>query len=229
MQYQLIKSKRKTIAISFDRDGNLIVKAPLWVNNRKIAEFVSEKQEWIDATAKRLENARKEKEASRMKLENGDKIPYLGRELILSVVREDRSRGRIKCLNDRILMWVPYAAGYTYKREMLEKWYRGQAAEVLHKKTHEFAKMLQVDFEAVYIKDQKSRWGSCSGRGNLNFNFRILMAPEEVCDYVVIHELCHLVHMNHSKEFWDLVASVCPGYKVCKKWLKENGERLYFI
>lgn len=229
MQYELIKSNRKTIAISFDRDGNLIVKAPIWVSDRKIAEFVSKKQEWIDATAKRLENARKEKETSRIKLENGDKIPYLGGELMLSVVREERSRGRLKCLNDRILMWVPYIADYEYKRELLEKWYRRQAAEILHKKAYEFASLLQVGFEGVYIKDQKSRWGSCSGRGNLNFNFRILMAPEEVCDYVVMHELCHLVHMNHSKEFWELLATVCPRYKTCKKWLIENGETLYFI
>ncbi|MBQ8597165.1 MAG: M48 family metallopeptidase, partial [Lachnospiraceae bacterium] len=84
-----------------------------------------------------------------------------------------------------------------------------------------------VTYEDIRIKDQKSRWGSCSSKGNLNFNWRIVMAPEPVCDYVVIHELCHLVHLDHSERFWKLVESICPGYEQYKKWLKTNGSRLY--
>lgn len=229
MQYKLIKSKRKTIAISFDRDGNLIVKAPSWVSERKIDAFVAGKKDWIESTTIRLLRERKEKEDSRIKLENGDRIPFLGRQLVLTVIREERKYGRIKCVNERIIMWVPYDADYEYKRELLEKWYRKQAAEVFQKKTCEYASVLHVSFDAVFIKDQKSRWGSCSGRGNLNFNFRLVMAPEEICDYVIIHEMCHLIHMNHSEDFWMLVESVCPKYKEYKRWLKVNGQKLYFI
>lgn len=82
------------------------------------------------------------------------------------------------------------------------------------------------NFTSITIRDQKTRWGSCSGRGTLSFNWRLILAPPEILDYVVVHELCHLTHMNHSREFWALVGSVIPDYKVRRKWLKENGHTL---
>ena len=87
--------------------------------------------------------------------------------------------------------------------------------------------MLGVSLEEIHMKDQKSRWGSGSGRKNLNFNWRIIMAPEEVCDYVIIHELCHLQFMDHSTNFWSLVSEFCPEYQKQKAWLKEHGKDLY--
>lgn len=162
-----------------------------------------------------------------MTLENGDILFYLGEKRLLNVMRESRTRAKVRCVMDRILMWVPYEADYEYKRECLEKWYRKEALLVIREKAKEFAKLLAVDFKDIRIKDQKSRWGSCSSKGNLNFNWRIIMAPEPVCDYVVIHELCHLVFMDHSVNFWNLVESICPDYRQYKKWLKENGRQLY--
>ena len=82
------------------------------------------------------------------------------------------------------------------------------------------------NYTSITIRDQKTRWGSCSGRGTLSFNWRLILAPPEILDYVVVHELCHLTHMNHSKEFWELVESVIPDYKTKRKWLKENGHTL---
>lgn len=163
------------------------------------------------------------------RLENGEELPFLEKKLTLTVVREDRKTGKIKCIDDRLLLWVPYAADYEYKKELIEKWYRKQAAVILTEKAEEFSKLLNVSFEDVRIKDQKSRWGSCSMKGNLNFNFRILMAPEMVCDYVIKHELCHLVHMNHSESFWQLLESICPEYQKGKKWLKNCGQNLYIF
>lgn len=229
MEYQLIKSKRKSIAISFDRDGNLIVKAPYFVRNRDIEAFVRSKEDWIEATAIRLKREREKKERERLKLENGDRLPLLGNQLLLSVIREDRSRARVTCVRERLLMYVPYDADYEYRQNTLEKWYRKEALTVISKKAAYYAEMLGVRYEDIRIKDQKSRWGSCSGKGNLNFNWRLIMAPEQVLDYVVIHELCHLRHMDHSREFWELVESICPIYKQLKKWLKEHGESLYLI
>ena len=228
MQYQLTRSKRKTIAISFDRDGNLCVKAPFWISKRAIEDFLNEKSEWIEATSVRLQNQRRKELAQRKKLESGDEFSYLGEKRILTVIREERQRAKVKCIGERIIMSVPYEADYEEKKEQLEKWYRKEAGIVLEQKAQYFAKVLSVTYEDIRIKDQKSRWGSCSSKGNLNFNFRIIMAPEAVCDYVVIHELCHLVYMDHSQAFWNLVKSVCPSYKQCIKWLKDNGRALYF-
>lgn len=227
MQYQLIKSNRKTIAISFDRDGNLVVKAPYFVRKYEIETFLSEKSEWIEDTLVKLRQAKEEEKKLCLKLENGDELYCLGEKRILTVIREERRRAKVNCVMGRLLLYVPYEADYTCKKEQLEKWYRKEAADLLTAKANAFADRIGVHFEDIRVKDQKSRWGSCSSKGNLNFNWRIIMAPEPVCDYVVIHELCHLVYMNHSEDFWNLVSVYCPKYRQYKKWLKENGKRLY--
>lgn len=229
MQYILTRSKRKTIAISFDGDGNLCVKAPFWVSKRAIETFLDEKKEWIEATAVRLQNQRMKETAERIRLDNGDVLFYLGEALIITVIRENRQRGKVVKVNNRLILTVPYEADYAYKKTLLEKWFRHEAAEVLQRKASEFAKLLSVSYEDIKIKDQKSRWGSCSSKGNLNFNFRIIMAPEKVCDYVVKHELCHLIHMNHSAAFWTLLEGIHPETAACRKWLKENSKKLYLF
>ncbi len=81
-------------------------------------------------------------------------------------------------------------------------------------------------YTSITVRDQKTRWGSCSSRGTLSFNYRLIFAPPRILDYVVVHELCHLTHMNHSKDFWNMVASVMPEYKTHRKWLREHGQEL---
>ncbi|MDF2892841.1 MAG: family peptidase [Clostridia bacterium] len=111
----------------------------------------------------------------------------------------------------------------------LKSWMTERAEEVIKKRTHEYSNLIDVSYNTIRIKDTKTRWGSCSSKGNLNFNFRILMAPEQVMDYIIVHELCHLKHMNHSKEFWNTVAQYMPQYEKQKEWLKVNGMKLYTI
>lgn len=82
------------------------------------------------------------------------------------------------------------------------------------------------NYTSITVRDQKTRWGSCSSRGTLSFNYRLIFAPPRILDYVVVHELCHLTHMNHSKDFWNMVACVMPEYKVHRRWLKEHGQEL---
>lgn len=90
-----------------------------------------------------------------------------------------------------------------------------------------YARLMGVTYGRISIREQKTRWGSCSSKGNLNFNWRLIFAPEEVVDYIVVHELAHRKEMNHSRAFYNVVASVLPDYKVQEKWLKENGEKLW--
>ena len=85
-----------------------------------------------------------------------------------------------------------------------------------------------VKFNRITLREQKTRWGSCSGKGNLSFNLKLIMAPRYVLDYVVVHELCHLIHMNHSKSFWNEVESFMPNYKMAEVWLKLNSRKLNF-
>ena len=98
-----------------------------------------------------------------------------------------------------------------------------QTKQILLPRLAYYSKLLGVQYGKVTVRAQRTRWGSCSGKGNLNFNCLLSLMPSEVVDYVVVHELCHLKEMNHSKAFWELVASCMPEYSGCRKWLKEHG------
>ena len=100
------------------------------------------------------------------------------------------------------------------------------AAQVLPSKVQHFAAVIGVSYGRITIRSQRTRWGSCSAKGNLNFNCHLMLCPEEVMDYVVIHELCHRKEMNHSPAFWAEVETYCPDYRIHRKWLKENGASL---
>lgn len=101
-----------------------------------------------------------------------------------------------------------------------------QALKVFPAKVHYFAEQMQIHYGRITIRNQKTRWGSCSQKGNLNFNCLLMLAPDAVIDYVVVHELCHILEMNHSTVFWNHVERIMPDYKIHRKWLKEHGEEI---
>lgn len=109
---------------------------------------------------------------------------------------------------------------------ILEKRYRNAARERFNARAAYFRAITGGDYTSITIRDQKSRWGSCSSRGTLSFNYRLIFAPPHILDYVVVHELCHLTHMNHSRDFWAKVESVMPDYRECRKWLRDHGHEL---
>lgn len=108
----------------------------------------------------------------------------------------------------------------------LEKRYRQAAKDYIPKRVAYYHQFIAGNYQTVVIRDQKTRWGSCSSRGTLSFNYRLMLAPPAVLDYVIVHELCHLTHMNHSKTFWDAVETILPDYKVHREWLKKHGQEL---
>ena len=155
------------------------------------------------------------------------------------------ARAPLRMPKDRILYflsekasWIRMQQGRMQERENMrqqarihldaaqEKELRERAKSVLAQRTAYFARQVGVTYGRITVRDQKTRWGSCSQTGNLNFNFRLILAPPEVLDYVVVHELCHRRQMNHSAQFWQEVAHVLPDYRKRKAWLTENGWRL---
>ncbi len=109
---------------------------------------------------------------------------------------------------------------------VIEKRYRNAAKDYFSKRVAFYHTLTGGSFQTITVRDQKSRWGSCSSRGTLSFNYRLLFAPPKVLDYVVVHELCHLTHMDHSPNFWSMVEQIMPDYRVYKQWLKEHGHEL---
>lgn len=188
IEYQLIRSARKTVAIQINRQGEVVVRAPRRCPKSYIDAFVAEKQTWIQ---RKLEEIRWQ-EAER-----------------------EQVRSRENC-NAFLL---PGTAAE-------EAVYRAQAADIFARKAAYYAARMGVTFNRITIRDQKTRWGSCSSKGNLNFNWRLVLAPVPVLDYVVIHELAHRREMNHSSRFWDIVGEIMPDYQIHRRWLREHGGSL---
>lgn len=112
------------------------------------------------------------------------------------------------------------------RMQVMDERFRKAAKEYFPKRVAYYHTLTGGNYTKITIRDQKTRWGSCSSNGTLSFNYRLMFAPPRILDYVVVHELCHLTHMNHSKDFWNMVASILPEYKTYRKWLKEHGREL---
>jgi predicted metal-dependent hydrolase len=223
ISYQLIKKKRKTISIKITESGEVLVSAPLYLSDAKIEELIKGKAKWIVSKLEILSSSKDED------IDNIESLKFLGKNYKLNI--NDSKDGCIKVSFDSKEFYVNVPNKIKehrdkYIKEALANWYKTQAVNIYKERTELYCKILDVKPNRITIKEQKTRWGSCSSRGNLNFNWRVIMAPIEVIDYLVVHELCHLVHMNHSKDFWNLVKSVLPTYETYKEWLKLNGNKL---
>lgn len=223
-EYTVVRSKRKTFAISVGPDKGIVVKIPLYFPAADVEKLVMEKAEWIAEKYIQMKEQQKDKPIHHF--ESGEIFQYRGTGLALNlIINSSRKRIMVKKQAGTLLVVAPFAEK-TVIKDAVEKWYRERAREVITDKVTYFQQFIEKPVGEIRIKEQKSRWGSCSSQGNLNFNWKIVMAPDEIIDYLVVHELCHRLHMNHSKEFWDSVGKIIPDYKQREKWLKENGNLL---
>ncbi|HEY8909316.1 MAG TPA: SprT family zinc-dependent metalloprotease [Desulfosporosinus sp.] len=226
ISYSIRKSLRaKYVSISIGADGVKIV-APVSMEDAEIIHLVENKREWIfnkfDSYSCRLTQKRLVREYI-----SGEKLLFMGEDYPLRLLDHDGQYNSVNLKDDQIQVAINKDIPQEKKREairkIIEQWYIARAKELIHERLELFADKISVHVNTVRFKNQKTRWGSCSQKGNLNFNWKLVMAPTHIIDYVVVHELCHLRHMNHSKEFWLLVASHISDYKVRRNWLKENG------
>lgn len=217
---KLVRSKRKSIALEIKEDGALVVRAPFFMKDALIQSFIHQKRDWIHKVYQR---ARQRFAQSRPKqFIEGEKFLYLGHEYGLHIALD--MFGKL-LFEDKFILskrYVPKA------RELIERWYRDEAFAVFTKRCNYYAQKMGVSYKNLKLTSPKYRWGSCHPKGNLCFNWRLVMAPIEILDYVVVHELAHLREPNHSSRFWAHVEKVLPGHRDAKKWLKENRFQLYF-
>ncbi len=188
----------------------------------RIPDLLNEKRRWIlDKLAKcghiRLPSTEAE-------VKSGDTIPYLGQKLRVIKRKNHEQADSIKVEGKRLV--VSLKSTRIRLNLVLEGWYRREADKLIRKRVDELCPKLGVTYGQLTVRGTKTRWGSCSQKGNLNFNWKLLMVPEAVIDYVMIHELAHLKEMNHSKEFWHLVAQHCPQWRKYRKWLKDHEAEL---
>jgi len=215
---QIIHSKRKTFAIVVTRDGNLVVRAPLRATDAQIESMVNENSKWIRSKQEEVRIKRSHEKPKQFV--DGVQFPFLGKWYPLEIVdRQDTSLN----LEDRFLL----SREALLKAELeFANWYRMKAHEIIKGRLEYYALRYNFKFNQVRIKDIHTRWGSCSMKGNLNFNYRLVLASIDVVDYVVVHELVHLSIKNHSKTFWAGVEHILPNYRISRTWLRKNGSSL---
>jgi predicted metal-dependent hydrolase len=223
---KIIRSRRRTVELQIESDSSLIVRAPLRVSERYINKLVNKKRLWI---SKKQEFMRQQKQLIKQKeFVNGESFLYLGNTYKLQII--DNSKLPLLPLS-----FGNSAGAFLLSRDKLDKarelfvlWYKEQARQKITERVNLYCSQEGLKYNKIRITDARSRWGSCGSKNGLNFNWRLIMAPLEVLDYVVVHEIAHLTEKNHSKRFWLKVSTIFPDYKVHRKWLKENKYQLLF-
>jgi predicted metal-dependent hydrolase len=215
--YSIVRSERaRLLRLKVGPDPEVTVVVPRGYRLGRVEDLLGRHREWIFGQLDRLAWL-----ARQPRLTSGDRLPFLGRDLTLEI-GTTRGRPRVSAVGDRLV--VQTRDGRV--ADLLFRWYRDQAADRLSASVSTWSRAMEVAPRRITIRDQRTRWGSCSSLGNLNFSWRLVMAPPRVAEYVVVHELAHLLVTNHSREFWSLVERYCPDSKQHQKWLQENGDRL---
>jgi predicted metal-dependent hydrolase len=228
ISYSVQKSQRaRYVRLKISPEDGLQVIVPVGAEIN-IEEFIHKNTRWILKHHNRIEQAKQE--IPRRSYQPGEIFLFLGEKRRLNI--ENKARGKLTTIildTDAIHVRVGTDGRPNdpdFIRAALESWYRAQAKAYIGPRVAILAEQHGFEYEKVTIKGQNTRWGSCSVKRNLNFNWKLMMTPPAAIDYVIIHELCHLREMNHSKKFWKLVARYCPDYKTWVKWFKLNGTNL---
>jgi predicted metal-dependent hydrolase len=213
-------------SISVSAEKGVVVRAPFWMPKGLIDRFVKEKSVWIEKHLLRLNSKKIVK-----RYEEGEKHLYFGKEYSLSISQTGSlGRSNIYIIDDSLHVEIYHGLSkekYPEKiKEALLYWYLERGIEIITEKVNLYTLKMGVSYQKINLKKVSSIWGSCSPTNCLSFNRKLVMAPHEVVDYVVIHEVAHLTHRNHGRGFWSLVEMYDPYYKIHRKWLKQNHHLL---
>jgi len=217
-EYSLVRSKRKTIAIYILEDGSVEVRAPLKASKASIEKFISEKSDWILEHSVR--RAEKFEEKQNFSLSFGDTVLYRGKSYPILP-----HNGSNAFFSGEAFM-MPENIDINAIMPTMVKLYKILAKYHITQRVEYFANIMNCAPTAVKINSAKTRWGSCSGKDSLNFSWRVILAEDELIDYVVVHELAHTKEHNHSARFWAVVASVMPDHKELRERMKLLSDRL---
>ena len=208
------RSNRRTLSLAVLKDGNVVVKAPIGMRDETISRFVEEKQDWIREKLFLI---------NKVKSKFDDVVHY--KKFLLYGNRYSLLLDNVKKIetNDKFQIVMPNKIEPDKILKNLKAWYKKAAKQILSERLAFIESRIKLKSNSLRIGDSKGRWGSCNSRGAICLNFRVIMLPPALIDYVIVHELCHLVEMNHSKNFWKLVSTFLPNVDALKKAIKEYG------
>lgn len=222
--FDVIFKKRKTMEIAVEPPNIITVTAPIGTTEDEILKKVQGKGSWIIQkiySFKHMQYRHINRE-----FVNGESFMYLGRNYSLQIEVDSTIKNpEVKLYRGKFIVKAISKKDEDIRNAM-EQWYRDKSKEVIGSRVKYYQKFFSKEPIDIRIKEQKKRWGSCTSKNELLFNWRCIMAKSNALDYIVVHEMCHMYHKDHSKEFWELVASVLPDYEVRKEWLRNYGVRM---
>jgi len=220
LDYTVIYSaKRKKLTITVERDRSVVVRAPAGTSPEKIRQVVESKKPWLFQKTRHPQKYNDLPHPPGKELVNGESILYLGRHYRIELVDE----GEEIVFAQKFLIPKKLAG---HKREVFQAWYKARAAEKILPRVQIRAQNMGVIYNRAKIMNSQYQWGSCTPKDNVNFNWRLIKAPMFVIDYVIVHELAHLLEPNHTPRLWNIIRSQVVNIDKAKAWLKENGALL---
>jgi len=217
IQYKIVRSDRKSVVLVINSEAKLIVRAPFDFKESEIEKFIKQKKRWILEKQKKISAL--DTKHSPVAFKNGESFMYLGGDYTIKYSKVSK----IKVSDENIL--VPKG----FKKEKIISWLKREAKKLITEHLEKYADIMNVRYSKLRVSGARTRWGSCSGKNTLSFTWRLIMCPIHVIDYVIVHELSHITHKNHSPEFWAKVKSVIPNWKEQRNWLKANRKLMDII
>jgi len=215
LSYDIVYTDRKKVSISVERDRRVIVRAPKSFSKKQLNEIVEEKKLWL---YDKINYTPKYPVISIKEFVSGESIPFLGKNYKLEVVKEN-----IRSLKFDNKKFYLSKSNRDRANKIFKNWYKREAKELLIPKIEYYSASLGVVYNNIMFREMKYRWASCTYKNNLIFNWRIIKAPMFVIEYLIVHELAHILESNHTDRFWNLVKIQIPNYLKAKEWLKDNG------
>ena len=216
------RKRRKTISLQITKRSEIVVQAPYFTPVKEINSFIEQKHGWIQKT---IQQQKEQKLTAGEKLYvSGEYFYFLGTLYPLEVFFQQNLPAGLVFWNNRF--YLNCEDGQEVKRNYFIQWYKTRAGEYFTGQVEHISQRLQLRPGSIRITSARTRWGSCSPEDNLAFSFRLIMAPQNVVDYVIIHELMHIKEKNHSARFWKLLETAMPEYQIHRHWLRENGHKL---
>jgi predicted metal-dependent hydrolase len=221
LEYTIVRSpRRRKLTITVERDRSVVVHAPAATAEENIRRLVESRRQWIFEKTSHAQKYAELPHPPGKELVNGESALYLGRSYLIEISATDS--GGIEFVQK---FRVP--ADLADRRlEAFQSWYIARAEEKILPRVRHHARQLGVEFAEARIVDNRYRWGSCTPKNNLTFNWRLIKAPMSVIDYVIVHELAHLIEPNHTPRFWNVVKAQIANVDKSKRWLKEHGQLL---
>ena len=217
IEYKIIRSDRKSIALVIDSEARLTVRAPFDARESEITNLIKQKKRWIIEKQKKISAL--SNKYTPVVIKNGGSILFQGNNYTIKM----SNVSRIKISGENIIL--PRGS----KKEKVTAWLKKEAKKLIRERLDIYAGIMGVRYSTLRISGARTRWGSCSGRDSLSFTWRLIMCPIQVIDYVIVHELSHIMHKNHSPVFWAAVKKVIPDFKEQKNWLKSNRKLMDII